>query len=72
MDGKNLKIKMQELGIRQIEMAAELGINDSLLNKILNGWRKPSEALSKKISAYIEKRRERLISKSKMPSDKQI
>ncbi len=72
MDGKNIKIKMRELGIRQIEMAAELGINDSLLNKILNGWRKPSEALSKKIFSYIEKRRERLISKSKMPSDKQI
>ncbi len=71
MDAAKLKEKMRELGIRQIEMATELGISDSLLNKILNGWRKPDEALTKKIVAYFEKRTER-IKKSLSRSDKQI
>ena len=71
MEAAKLKSKMRELGIRQIEMATELGISDSLLNKILNGWRKPDEALTKKIAAYIEKRTDR-IKKSLSRSDKQI
>jgi len=71
MEAAKLKEKMKELGIRQIEMATDLGISDSLLNKILNGWRKPDEALAKKIVIYIEKRTER-IKKSLSRSDKQI
>jgi len=37
----------------QISMARDLGIAESELSKIINGYRKPSEALKNQIASYL-------------------
>ena len=57
---RDVKLEMVRLGIRQVEMAHKLKINDSLLNKILNGWRQPEPELERRIRSFVEKRKNQL------------
>lgn len=70
MKPENFKEEMKQLGIRQSEMSFELGISESLLNKIVNGWRTPSGELHKKMISYLQKRREQLVRRIKSQSSK--
>ena len=50
----NLKLQIFKLGIRQNHLAKELGIRESLLSKMIHGYREPSEAERKLLAAYLD------------------
>ena len=49
----NLKLQIWKAGIRQNRLAQMLGIDQTLLSKIVNGFRVPDEALRAKIAALL-------------------
>ena len=49
----NVKLEIFRRGIRQRQLARELGICESLLSKIINGYRKPSEAERRMLAEYF-------------------
>lgn len=51
-----LKIAILESGFSQIELAAALGIHDTLLNMFANGWRKPNAEQAKMIAKKLGKK----------------
>lgn len=45
-----LKLKLLQLGISQFELSREVGISDSYLSKVINGWVRAPEELKAKIA----------------------
>lgn len=50
----NLKLQIWKAGIRQNRLAQMLGIDQTLLSKIVNGFRVPDGELRAKIAALLE------------------
>ena len=50
----NLKLQLWKTGIRQNRLAQMLGVDDTLLSKIVNGFREPTEAMRQKMAAALE------------------
>ncbi len=50
----NLKLEIFKQGIRQNYLARELGIEETVLSKIIHGYREPSEAQRRLLSSYLE------------------
>jgi transcriptional regulator with XRE-family HTH domain len=50
----NLKLRLWEGGVRQNQLARMLDIDESLLSRIVNGFRQPTEELKKRIAALLE------------------
>ena len=50
----NLKLQMWKSGVRQNRLARTLGIDETALSKIVNGFRPPTESLRQKIAAALE------------------
>jgi len=50
----NLKLQLWRSGLRQNRLAQMLGIDQTLLSKIVNGFRNPDEALRVKIAAILD------------------
>jgi len=50
----NLKLQIFRRGIRQKQLASELGMHESLVSKIINGYREPSEAERKLLATYFD------------------
>lgn len=50
----NLKLQLWKSGIRQNQLAKMVSIDDTLLSKIVNGFRKPSSDLKARISRVLE------------------
>ncbi len=49
----NLKFQIFRLGLHQNRIAQELGISDTVLSKIINGYRQPSVEERKKLAACL-------------------
>jgi len=50
----NLKLEIFKRGLRQNHLARSVGIEESLLSKIINGYRQPKQEIRKKIAAALE------------------
>ena len=48
-----LKMKIFELGKRQIRLAQETGIPESYLSKVVNGWIEPKIEVKQKIAKAL-------------------
>lgn len=49
----NLKLTIFKLGVRQIQLAKDLGIADASLSKIIHGYSEPSKAIRERIAKYL-------------------
>ena len=50
----NLKLQIFKLGIHQNSIARALGIDESVLSKIIHGYREPSETQRKQLAGFLE------------------
>ncbi|MFL6446641.1 MAG: helix-turn-helix domain-containing protein [Bryobacteraceae bacterium] len=50
----NLKLQIWRSGIRQNHLARLLGLDESVLSRLINGFRKPSPELKTRIAALFE------------------
>lgn len=50
----NLKLQLWKSGIRQNQLAQMVNIDDTLLSKIVNGFRRPSPELRARISKVLD------------------
>jgi transcriptional regulator with XRE-family HTH domain len=50
----NLKLQLWRAGIRQNQFARSMGIDETLLSKIINGFREPREDMKKKIAVALQ------------------
>ncbi len=50
----NLRIQLWKAGIRQNRLAKMLDMDETLLSRIVNGYREPNAEFRKKISAILE------------------
>ncbi len=50
----NLKLQLWRKGIRQNRLARMLGMDETLLSKMINGFREPSAELRSRIAATLE------------------
>jgi len=51
----NLKMEIWRSGVRQNRLAVELNIDETLLSKVINGYRKPSAHLRSTLASYFQK-----------------
>jgi transcriptional regulator with XRE-family HTH domain len=49
----NLKLQIFKSGIHQNHLARELGWTDTVLSKIIHGYRQPTEQERKMLAAYL-------------------
>lgn len=49
----NLKLQIFRKGIHQNQLARILGIDETLLSKIIRGYRRPSETHRKRLAEYL-------------------
>jgi transcriptional regulator with XRE-family HTH domain len=49
----NIKLQVFRLGFHQIDIAKALGMNESVLSKIINGYREPSKMQRMQIARYL-------------------
>lgn len=50
---QNLKLQIWKSGIRQNRLARELNMDETVLSKIINGYRQPSSQLKARIAQYL-------------------
>ena len=50
----NLKLQLWRRGVRQNQLAKMLEMNETVLSKIVNGYREPSVALREQIADLLE------------------
>jgi transcriptional regulator with XRE-family HTH domain len=50
----NLKLQLWKTGIRQNRLAKILGVDETILSKIVNGFREPSPQLRQRIAALLQ------------------
>jgi transcriptional regulator with XRE-family HTH domain len=50
----NLKLQIWKSGIRQNRLAQMLGMDETMLSKIVNGFREPSQDLRGRIASLLE------------------
>lgn len=50
----NLKLQLWKSGIRQNRLANMLGIDETIVSKIVNGFRQPSEETKRRIADLLE------------------
>lgn len=49
----NLRFQLWSMGMRQNRLAQALGLDESLLSRILNGFRQPSPQLKRRIATLL-------------------
>ena len=49
----NLRFQLWKAGLRQNQVAKMIGMDETLLSRIVNGYRQPSAEFRKKISAIL-------------------
>jgi transcriptional regulator with XRE-family HTH domain len=64
----NLKLQLWKAGIRQNRLANMLGLDESMLSKIVNGFREPSPTLRAKIARLLQSDEDWLFERSEVPS----
>lgn len=50
----NLKLQLWRTGMRQNRLASMLGVDETMLSKIVNGFRDPSPTLREKIAGLLQ------------------
>jgi len=60
----NIKLQIFRKGIHQNQLAQRLGIDETLLSKIIRGYREPSEAQRKQLADYLQASEQWLFDKS--------
>lgn len=50
----NLKLQIWRSGIHQNRLARELSIDETLLSRIINGYREPSAGVKSRIAKYFQ------------------
>jgi len=50
----NLKLQLWKTGIRQNRLAKSLGVDETILSKIVNGFREPTPQLRDRIAALLQ------------------
>ena len=50
----NVKMQLWKAGIRQNQLARSLGIDETLLSKIINGYRQPNPEIRRRIAAALQ------------------
>jgi transcriptional regulator with XRE-family HTH domain len=50
----NLKLQIWRSGIRQNHLARMLGLDETILSRLINGFRKPTPQLKTRIAAVLE------------------
>ena len=60
----NLKLQLWRTGIRQNRLAQTLDIDETLLSKIINGFREPSPEIRQRIAAFLNEDETWLFEKS--------
>jgi transcriptional regulator with XRE-family HTH domain len=65
----NLKLQLWRSGIRQNSLAKMLGVDETILSKIVNGYREPNPKLRADIAALLHRDEEWLF--EPMDSEKQ-
>jgi transcriptional regulator with XRE-family HTH domain len=49
----NIKLQVFRLGFHQIDIAKALGIDESVLSKIIHGYREPSKTQREQLARYL-------------------
>jgi transcriptional regulator with XRE-family HTH domain len=49
----NLKLQLWRIGLRQNRLAQMLGVDETALSRIVNGYREPADELRKRIAAIL-------------------
>jgi transcriptional regulator with XRE-family HTH domain len=49
----NLKLQIFRLRVHQNQLAKALGLNETVLSKVICGYREPSESLKKTLANYL-------------------
>lgn len=68
----NLRIQLWKSGIRQNRLAKMLDMDETLLSRIVNGFRQPSADFRKKISAILDSDEAWLFQAMEPPPLKQV
>lgn len=68
----NIKLQIFRKGIHQNQLARTLGMDETLLSKIIRGFREPSEAQRKKLAEYLEANEQWLFEKSEFSNSSEI
>jgi transcriptional regulator with XRE-family HTH domain len=50
----NLKLQLFKTGMRQNRLAVQLGVDESILSKIINGFRQPSQEMRARIAILLQ------------------
>ena len=50
----NLKLQLWKNGVRQNRLAQLLGMDETALSKVVNGFREPSKELRQKVAALLQ------------------
>lgn len=50
----NLKLQLFKTGMRQNRLAVQLGVDESILSKIINGFREPSREMRARIATLLQ------------------
>jgi len=50
----NLKLQLFKTGMRQNRLAQQLGVDESILSKIINGFREPSREMRTRIATLLQ------------------
>jgi transcriptional regulator with XRE-family HTH domain len=50
----NLKLQLFKTGMRQNRLAQQLGVDESILSKIINGFREPSREMRARIATLLQ------------------
>jgi transcriptional regulator with XRE-family HTH domain len=49
----NLKLKLWSAGIRQNQLARSVGMDETMLSKVINGYREPTPEARRKIARFL-------------------
>lgn len=53
MNTEKMREKMKQLGIKQKELAAAVGVSEAMITNILKGFKEPSIKVAKRIAAEL-------------------
>jgi transcriptional regulator with XRE-family HTH domain len=68
----NIKLQIFRRGIHQNQLARTLGMDETLLSKIIRGFREPSEAQRKQLADYLDASEQWLFEKSEFSDSSEI
>lgn len=68
----NIKLQIFRKGIHQNQLAKKLGMDETVLSKIIRGFREPSEAQRKQLADCLEANEQWLFEKSEISGPSEI